>query len=78
VLKKEKPHWGGLLQEPVMALLVVWLVIYFLVEVFRGVGSTRSSPAFAGTELAAMPEEDTPIPVEWELLPPVEQTADRN
>lgn len=61
-----------------MALLVVWLVIYFLVEVFRGVGSTRPAPMMAGTDLATVPEEDPPISVDWELLPPADQAAERN
>lgn len=63
-----------------MALLVLWFLVYFVIEVFRGVGTpkTFSAPIPAGAALAVIPDEDTPIPVEWELLPSIEQAADRN
>lgn len=57
-----------------MALLVIWLVVYFLVEVFRGVGATRQKHEPVGAALAVVPDEDPPIRVDWELLPDVEQT----
>lgn len=61
-----------------MALLVLWLVIYFLIEVFCGIGRSAGAPVFAGTALATTPDDEPPISVEWELLPAVEQAADRN
>lgn len=61
-----------------MALLVLWLVVYFLIDVFRGVGAPRHQPASVGASLAVIPDEDEPIRVDWELLPAVEQAADRN
>jgi hypothetical protein len=61
-----------------MALLVLWLVVYFLIEVFRGVGAAVGTPTPDGTALAVATGYDEPIAVEWELMPPVEQTADRN
>jgi hypothetical protein len=53
-----------------MALLVLWLAIYFLVDVFRGHGAGSKIPP--DTSVAVLPGDDTPIPVEWELLPDVE------
>ena len=62
-----------------MALLVLWFVVYFMIDVFRGAGAPRLRIAEpAGTALAALPDEEAPIAVEWELLPAVEQAADRN
>lgn len=61
-----------------MALLVLWFVVYFLIEVFRGSGSSVGTPEPAGAALTIVPDDDTPIPVEWELLPDVEQTFYRN
>jgi hypothetical protein len=78
VLEKEKAAQGGLLREPVMALLVLWLVVYFLIEVFRGVGAARRQPAPVGAALAVTPDEEAPIRVDWELLPAAEQAADRH
>ena len=61
-----------------MALLVLWLFFYFLIEVFRGVGAPRRQPQPVGAALAIVPDDDTPIRVDWELLPDVEQTFDRH
>lgn len=61
-----------------MALLVLWFVVYFLIEVFRGIGAPRLQPESAGAALTVAPEEDIPIRVDWELLPDVEQTFHRH
>ena len=61
-----------------MALLVLWFVVYFLIEVFRGVGAPRQQHEPVGAALAVVTDEDTPIRVDWELLPDVEQTFDRH
>lgn len=63
-----------------MALLVLWFLVYFVIEVFRGVGASKtfSAPGPVGAALAVVADEDTPIAVDWELLPSVEQATDRN
>jgi hypothetical protein len=61
-----------------MALLVIWLVVYFLIEVFRGVGAPKMQPESAGASLVVIPDEGEPVRVDWELLPDIEQTFDRH
>jgi hypothetical protein len=78
VLEKRKAARGGLFREPAMALLVLWFFVYLLIEVFRGVGTPKLEEEPAGAALAIVPDEDTPIRVDWELLPDVEQTSNRN
>jgi hypothetical protein len=75
---KRKAAQGGLLQEPVMALLVLWLLIYFLVDLFRGVGLLRDAPVPGSTALAVLPDSEAPISVDWELLPDVDEAFDRH
>jgi hypothetical protein len=59
-----------------MAILILWFGIYVIVEVFRGNGAAK--PASTDAALALLPADETPIAVDWELLPSVEQAADRN
>jgi len=61
-----------------MALLVLWFVVYFLVDVFRGLGASRETPIAAGASIAVLPGDDVPLHVEWELLPAIDQAADRD
>jgi hypothetical protein len=61
-----------------MALLVLWLVVYFLVDLFRGFGTSRATPAPSGVALAVVPDDEAPIPVDWELLPAADQAAERH
>jgi hypothetical protein len=59
-----------------MAILILWFGVYVLVEIFRGYGAAK--PASSDPALALLPAEETPIPVDWELLPSVEKATDRN
>jgi hypothetical protein len=59
-----------------MAVFVLLLLVYC----FIGAREPKYSapPVEPSSDLAPIGEEDRPIPVDWELLPAVEQTAERH
>lgn len=64
-----------------MPLLVLWQIIYFFFGLFRGDGTPApvATPApAAGTWPPRLPDDERAIPVDWELLPAVDQAAERN
>lgn len=64
-----------------MPLLVLWQIIYFLFGLFRDEGAPAQAAAPAptgGSWPPRLPDEERAIPVEWELLPAIDNTAERD
>ncbi len=64
-----------------MPLLVLWQIIYFFFGLFRGDGipAVTAAPAPAGGGWAPrLPDDERAIRVDWELLPAVDKTAERD
>lgn len=64
-----------------MPLLVLWQIIYFFFGLFRGDGAPVAAVAPApagGAWMPRVPNDERVIPVEWELLPAIDQTAERD
>lgn len=64
-----------------MPLLVMWQIIYFLFGLFRSdrplIAAAAPAPA-DGAWAPLLPDEERVIPVDWELLPAVDQAAERD
>lgn len=63
-----------------MALLVFWLLAYLFIQAIGGDGpKTYRLPQHVIDAYNAGPvEEDPPIPVEWELLPAIDEATQWN
>lgn len=63
-----------------MALIVLWLVIYLFAQAFSDAKAKTDviSQEVIDAYNAGPSLEDEPIAVEWELLPAVNETTERN